>query len=102
MPTKRDRRRTILAQDPPEPATSELKLITFGTPRRPADRCTYTDTPAEFGLCLDCPYNRGARGSGITCAHRFGIDPTLVDGVPTQIDGDSIRWLDQRPELPNV
>jgi hypothetical protein len=102
MPTKRDRRRALLAQSAPAPGSGDLKLITLGTPRRAADRCTYTDTPADFGLCLDCPYNRGARGSGITCAHRFGIDPTLVAGVPTQLDGDSIRWLDHDHELPNV
>ncbi len=76
----------------------ELKLISFGTPRRAADRCTYVDAPAEFALCLDCPYNRGARGSGIICAHRFGVDRTLVDGVPTQLDGDAIRRLDEAPD----
>ena len=69
-------------------------MITFGSPRRRADRCTYLDAPAEFALCLDCAYNRGARGSGILCAHRFGIDPTLVDGIPTQLDGDSILFLE--------
>ncbi len=66
----------------------------FGSPRRPADRCTYADTPAEFALCFSCPYNRGAQGSGIRCAHRFGIDPTLVDGVLTQFDGDGIHRVE--------
>ncbi len=73
---------------------THCKLITFGSPRRPADRCTYADAPAEFAVCLDCPFNRGARGSGILCAHRFGMDPTLVDGKLTQLNGDAIRWID--------
>lgn len=94
MTTKRDRRRAALLDSLPAPATIEPHLIAFGSPRHPADRCTYLDAPAEFGLCLGCAYNRGARGSGILCAHRFGIDPTLVDGVPTQLDGDSILRLD--------
>lgn len=94
MSPSRSRRRAILSADEPPGMPGELKLITFGTPRRPADRCTYADAPAEFALCLGCPYNRGARGSGIVCAHRFGLDPTLVDGVPTQLDGDAIRRLD--------
>src|SRR3712207_5892791 len=93
MTTKRDRRAALL--DPaPAPTVGEIRLISFGSPRRAADRCTYLDAPAEFALCLDCAYNRGARGSGILCAHRFGIDPTIVDGIPTQLDGDSIRRLD--------
>lgn len=94
MASKRDRRRAILLDDEAATAPVELKLITFGSPRHMASRCTYIDGPAEFGLCIDCAYNRGARGSGIICAHRFGIDPTLVDGIRTQLDGDSIRWLD--------
>jgi hypothetical protein len=28
------------------------------------------------------------------CAHRFGIDPTLVDGKPTQLQGDQIVFVD--------
>lgn len=97
MSTKRDRRRAILAGELTAPMPGELKLISFGTPHRPADRCTYVDAPAEFGLCLGCVYNHGAQGSGIICAHRFGIDPTLVDGIPTQLDGDAIRRLDEMP-----
>jgi hypothetical protein len=95
MASKRDRRRALLQDDAEPAAPVELKLITFGSPRQAASRCTYIDGPAEFGLCFDCSYNRGAHGSGILCAHRFGIDPTLIDGVPTQLDGDSIRWLDE-------
>ncbi len=94
MASKRDRRRAILGDHREERLPGELRLIAFGSPRRSADRCTYADAPAEFGLCLDCQYNRGARGTGILCAHRFGIDPTLVDGIPTQLDGDEIRWLE--------
>jgi hypothetical protein len=94
MTTKRDRRRAALLEPAPTPAAGETRLISFGSPRRVADRCTYLDAPAEFALCLDCAYSRGARGSGILCAHRFGIDPTIVDGIPTQLDGDSIRRLD--------
>lgn len=97
MTTKRDRRRAILRDVPAASAPVEVRLVMFGSPRRPADRCTYADAPAEFALCLGCPFNRGARGAGIVCAHRFGIDPTLVDGIPTQLDGDSIRWLDREP-----
>lgn len=82
------------ANSPLSGGIGEARLINFGSPRRPADRCTYADSPAEFALCLSCPYNRGARGSGIVCAHRFGIDPTLVDGVVTQFDGDGIRRLE--------
>jgi hypothetical protein len=94
MTTRRDRRRAVLLEPAPAPPTGGTRLISFGSPRRPADRCTYLDAPAEFALCLGCDYNRGARGSGIICAHRFGIDPTLVDGVPTQLDGDEIRRLE--------
>lgn len=96
MATKRDRRRAVLQDDAPY-APIELKLITFGSPRHSASRCTFTDGPADFGLCFGCSYNQGARGSGILCAHRFGIDPTLIDGARTQLDGDSIRWLDDAP-----
>jgi hypothetical protein len=94
---KRERRRALLS-DPAEaqPATvHEIKLIRFGSPRQPADRCTYMDAPAEFALCLDCSYNRGAQGSGIRCAHRFGLDPTLVDGRPTQFSEGEIVPLDE-------
>ncbi|HEX6288521.1 MAG TPA: hypothetical protein VFZ66_04980 [Herpetosiphonaceae bacterium] len=108
MPNKRSRRRAILEDLPelPEPQegrslgiapdlSAELKLISFGSPRRPADRCTYFDAPAEFGLCLDCQYNRGAKGSGIVCAHRFGLDPTVVDGKTTQFTAGEIVPLDE-------
>ena len=94
MTTKRERRRAILQDTGLPRVASELKLIRFGTPRHPADLCTYADVPAEFTLCFTCPYNHGARGSGILCAHRFGIDPTLVDGIPTQFDGEDIRRLE--------
>ncbi len=95
MSTKRDRRRSLLLDQRPAPA--ETRLIRFGSPRHSADRCMYADAPAEFAVCLGCSYNRGAHGSGISCSHRFGIDPTLIDGVPTQLDGDGIRWLDGEP-----
>lgn len=96
MRSKRDRRRMILTdEDELIHAPSELKLITFGSPRRPADRCTYRDAPATFGSCIDCRYNRGAQGSGIICAHRFGLDPTYVDGIGTQFNGGDIVPLDE-------
>lgn len=99
MSRKRDRRRALFEQpDAPTElrAPGELKLIGFGSPRRPADRCTYLDAPADFGTCLDCSYNRGAQGSGIICAHRFGLDPTLVDGRPTQFNDGEILPLDEQ------
>jgi hypothetical protein len=93
--SKRDRRRAILHEElPGVQAPAEWTLIRFGSPRRPADRCTLIDAPAQFALCLDCAYNRGAHGDGIQCAHRFGIDPTLVDGTLTQIQGDQIIPLE--------
>ncbi len=96
MRSKRDRRRAILADTPDQPhAPAELKLILFGSPRGPADRCTYLDAPAEFARCLDCRYNRGAQGSGILCAHRFGLDPTIVDGITTQFNGGDILPLEE-------
>ena len=95
MPSKRDRRRALLAEAPDAPhAPAELKPIQFGSPRRPADRCTLYDAPAQFGQCFSCDYNRGARGSGILCAHRFGLDPTVVAGIKTQLQGDSILPLE--------
>ena len=91
MPSKRDRRRAITAEPPDEPAApAEVRVIRFGSPRSPADRCTYLDTPAQFALCLECQYNHGAQGSGIVCAHRFGLDPTMVAGRKTQLHGDDI------------
>ncbi len=111
MSNKRNRRRAILADLPdlPDPQDGrslgiepergrELKLITFGSPRRQADRCTYADAPAEFARCLDCAYNRGARGSGIVCAHRFGLDPTKVDGKTTQFNAGEIVPVDEGGE----
>jgi len=93
--SKRDRRRMILAGEPvAASAPAQLKLIRFGVPRRVADRCTLWDVPAEFALCLDCRYNRGAQGDGILCAHRFGLDPTIVDGMPTQLRDGEIVPLD--------
>ncbi len=95
MPSKRDRRRAILADQPQQSRLDDdTRLVRFGSPRRPADRCTYLDAPAEFALCLDCPYNGGAKGDGILCRHRFGLDPTLVDGRVTQLQGDGIVPLD--------
>ncbi len=95
MPNKRDRRRAILVDEPTSHhVPGEVKLIRFGSPRRAADRCTMIDAPAQFALCLDCPYNGGARGDGIRCIHRFGIDPTLVDGALTQIVDDEIQRLE--------
>lgn len=96
MPSKRDRRRAILSDVPDEPhAPAVLKPIQFGSPRRPADLCTLYDAPAQFSLCLDCHYNQGARGGGILCGHRFGLDPTVVGGIKTQFKGDSILPLDE-------
>ncbi|HEY0604840.1 MAG TPA: hypothetical protein VGD58_18115 [Herpetosiphonaceae bacterium] len=106
--SKRSRRREILADLPeqidPQDGRSlgwepegdaELRLITFGSPRRPADRCTYFDAPAEFAQCFDCQYNRGAKGSGVVCAHRFGLDPTVVAGKTTQFNAGEIVSLDE-------
>ncbi len=70
------------------------KLIQFGTTRRAADRCTLYDAPAQFSQCLDCEFRRGTQGLGILCGHRFGIDPTYVNGVLTQIQDDGIVPLD--------
>ena len=94
MRSKRDRRRAIMA-DEQQGAPVDWRLIRFGSPRRPADRCTLIDAPAQFGVCLDCSYNRGAHGDGIRCVHRFGLDPTVVDGVLTQAHGDIIVVLDR-------
>ncbi len=95
MPSKHDRRRAILADTSHEPAVpAVLRQIRFGSPRYPADRCTYRDAPAQFELCLDCQHNQGARGSGILCDHRFGLDPTLIGGVKTQLQGDEILPLE--------
>jgi hypothetical protein len=94
MTSRRDRRRALLLGDGSPNARAERKLITFGSTHHPASHCSYADAPAEFALCLPCSYNRGASGTGIVCGHRFGLDPTLVGDIPTQLDGDSIRWLD--------
>jgi hypothetical protein len=67
------------------------KLIAFGSERRVSDRCTLYDAPARFDQCLGCAYRRGAQGLGILCGHRFGIDPTYIDGVLTQIRDDGIE-----------
>jgi len=94
VPSKRDRRRAILADEPTQQHQPEQpRLVLFGSSRHPADRCTYTDTPAEFARCLECQYNQGAQGSGIMCAHRFGLDPTLVDGIATQFRSGDILPL---------
>ncbi len=85
----RHKRRAILGDEPAaQPAPD--KLIRFGSPSRPADRCTYTNSPAEFRQCFGCSYARGAQGLGMRCGHRFGLDPTLIDGRPTQLQGDDI------------
>jgi hypothetical protein len=92
---KRNRRRDILADEPGmQGIPVQPKMITFGSPRRSADCCTYLDAPAQFAICLDCSFNGGAHGSGILCNHRFGIDPTLVDGRATQLQGNEIMPLD--------
>ncbi len=99
MRSKRNRRRAIVSAESQRAQTpAELKLIRFGSPHHPADRCTLIDAPAQFGICLDCSYNRGAQGDGIRCAHRFGLDPTVVDGVLTQVHGDAILFLDEEIE----
>ena len=72
---------------------AEPRLITFGSDRRESDRCTLYDAPARFDQCLQCEYRRGSQGLGILCGHRFGIDPTYVDGILTQIHDDSIEPL---------
>ncbi len=90
MSTKRSRRQSILDGDAPLSQEAPLKLILFGSPGRTAGQCTYGDAPADFMLCFDCPYNRGAKGTGILCGHRFGIDPTLVGGRPTQFQNGDI------------
>jgi hypothetical protein len=95
VPNKRDRRRALLAGEAQAaPVLAERKLIRWGSPRRAADRCTMIDAPAQFALCLDCPYNAGAYNDGIWCIHRFGIDPTLVDGTLTQVRGDHIERIE--------
>ncbi len=81
--------RETSSQFAPEP-----RLITFGSDRVPSDHCTLYDQPARFDQCLGCEYRRGTKGLGILCGHRFGIDPTYVDGVLTQIQDDSITPLD--------
>lgn len=66
MPSKRERRRALLADEAqPERSPVDRKLIRWGSPRRAADRCTMTDAPAQFGLCLECPYNGGAHNDGL-------------------------------------
>lgn len=91
MSTRRSRRQSILAADTPAVREAPPKLIQFGSPGRAAGHCTYADAPADFLLCFDCSYNRGAKGTGILCGHRFGIDPTLVGGRTTQFrDGEII------------
>jgi hypothetical protein len=100
VPSKRNRRRAILVDAPQtERVPAELKPIRFGSPRHPADRCTLIGAPAQFGLCFDCSYNHGAQGDGILCAHRFGLDPTLIDGTLTQVQGDQIIFLEKQDSL---
>lgn len=99
MRSKRDRRRAVLADESPQQSSpAGIKLVRFGSPRRPADRCTLIDAPAQFALCLDCAYNHGAQGDGIRCGHRFGIDPTVVDGSLTQMQGSDIVVLNERED----
>jgi len=90
-PMRKKAARAIL-RDTSDPLSQPAKLITFGSERRPGDVCTLRDTPARFDLCLSCEYRRGAQGLGILCGHRFGIDPTYVNGVLTQIRGDGIEF----------
>ena len=74
-----------------EQDASDQKLITFG---QPASQCSLHDRPAIFAQCMDCDYRRGARGLGILCGHRFGVDPTYITGRLTQIQGDQIIPLE--------
>lgn len=73
------------------------RLITFGSDRKDGDRCTLYDQPARFNDCLSCEFRRGSQGLGILCGHRFGIDPTYVNGVLTQLQGDDIAPLEPPP-----
>ena len=88
---RRKAARTILA-DTSDQFAQPAKLITFGSERRTADRCTLYDAPARFDLCLGCEYRRGAQGLGILCGHRFGLDPTYINGVLTQLQNDEITF----------
>ena len=87
---RRKAARAIL-RDTSDQFAQPTKLITFGSDRRISDRCTLYDAPASFDQCLSCAYRRGAQGLGILCGHRFGIDPTYVNGVLTQIRDDGIE-----------
>ncbi len=87
---RRKAARAIL-RDTSDQFAQPSKLITFGSERQISDRCTLYDAPARFDQCLGCEYRRGAQGLGILCGHRFGIDPTYIDGVLTQIRDDGIE-----------
>ncbi|ABX06819.1 MAG TPA: hypothetical protein DEF47_23365 [Herpetosiphon sp.] len=80
-----------LFNDQPVEQSTPPKLISFGSNR--SDQCTLYDAPAKFEQCLGCEYRRGSKGLGILCGHRFGLDPTYINGVLTQIQDDEIRPL---------
>jgi hypothetical protein len=84
--------RSTSSQFAPEP-----RLITFGSDRKESDRCTLYDQPARFDQCLGCAYRRGSQGLGILCGHRFGIDPTYISGVLTQLQDGDILPLEPPP-----
>lgn len=87
---RRKDRRAILAAG--QRRDSETRLITFGQPASP---CTLYGRPAVFAECMECEYRHGSRGLGIVCGHRFGVDPTYIDGRLTQLCGDEILPLDE-------
>ena len=93
MRRKKAKARAIL-QETSSQFRPEPRLILFGSDRGERDRCTLYDAPAQFDQCLGCEYRRGTQGLGILCGHQFGIDPTYVDGILTQLHDDSITPLD--------
>lgn len=90
---RRKTARAILS-DTSDRFAQQPKVIQFGTTRRASDRCTLYDAPAQFNQCLGCEYRRGTQGLGILCGHRFGIDPTYVNGILTHIQNDEILPLE--------
>ncbi|KPL85197.1 MULTISPECIES: hypothetical protein [Herpetosiphon] len=82
--------RALFNDQQDEPA-SPPKLIRFGSTQ--SDQCSLYDAPAKFEQCLGCEYRRGSKGLGILCGHRFGLDPTYINGILTQIRDDEILPL---------